>query len=102
MTQGLAAATSVNANPGDTLQYTLTATNNGTQALSTLFVSDSTTAFTGFVSASCPGPLPTGITACVVTVQPAVGAQGELKWTFTGSLASGAQLMVNYRVKVDQ
>jgi hypothetical protein len=37
-----------------------------------------------------------------VTTQPAVGAQGALKWTFTGSLASGAQLIVTYRVKVDQ
>jgi uncharacterized repeat protein (TIGR01451 family) len=102
VTQAIAAATSVNANPGDTLQYTLTATNNGTQPLSTLFVSDSTAAFTGFVSATCPGALPAGITACTVTTQPAVNAQGALKWTFTGSLASGGQLVVTYRVKVDQ
>ncbi|EJL84641.1 conserved repeat protein, partial [Polaromonas sp. CF318] len=102
ITQALPAATSVNANPGDTLQYTLTATNNGTQPLSTLFVSDSTAAFTGFVSATCPGSLPTGITGCTVTTQPAVNAQGALKWTFTGSLASGGQLVVTYRVKVDQ
>ncbi len=102
ITQAIPAATSVNASPGDTLQYTLTATNNGTLPLSTLFVSDSTTAFTGFVSAACPGTLPTGITGCTVTTQPAVGAQGALKWTFTGSLASGAQLIVTYRVKVDQ
>jgi uncharacterized repeat protein (TIGR01451 family) len=102
VTQAIAAATSVNANPGDTLQYTLAATNNGTQPLSTLFVSDSTPAFTGFVSTACPGALPTGITGCVVTTQPAVNAQGALKWTFTGSLASGAQIVVTYRVKVDQ
>lgn len=102
VTQAIAAATSVNASPGDTLQYTLTATNNGTQALSTLFVNDSTPAFTGFVSTACPGALPTGITGCVVTTQPAVNAQGALKWTFTGSLASGAQIVVTYRVKVDQ
>jgi uncharacterized repeat protein (TIGR01451 family) len=102
ITQAIPAATSVNASPGDTLQYTLTATNNGTLPLSTLFVSDSTTAFTGYVSAACPGTLPTGITGCTVTTQPAVGAQGALKWTFTGSLASGAQLIVTYRVKVDQ
>jgi len=102
VTQSIAAATSVNANPGDTLQYTLTATNNGTQPLSTLFVSDSTAAFTSFVSTACPGALPTGITGCTVTTQPAVNAQGALKWTFTGSLASGGQLVVTYRVKVDQ
>ena len=104
ITQALPAATSVNASPGDTLEYKLTATNNGTQPLSTLFVNDSTTAFTGFVSAACPLPaaLPAGITACAVTTQPAVGAQGALKWTFTGSLAPSAQLIVTYRVKVDQ
>ncbi|MFI5447720.1 hypothetical protein [Polaromonas sp. UC242_47] len=104
ITQALPAATGVNASPGDTLEYKLTATNNGTQPLSTLFVSDSTTAFTGFVSAACPLPasLPAGITACAVTTQPAVGAQGALKWTFTGSLAPSAQLIVTYRVKVDQ
>ncbi|MCZ8255687.1 MAG: hypothetical protein O9327_08495, partial [Polaromonas sp.] len=102
VTQVIPAATSVSANPGDTLQYTLTATNNGTLPLSTLFVNDSTPAFTGFVSTACPGALPAGITACTVTTQPAVGAQGALKWTFTGSLASGAQLVVTYRVKVDQ
>jgi uncharacterized repeat protein (TIGR01451 family) len=102
ITQALPAATSVNAKPGDTLEYKLTATNNGTQPLSTLFVNDSTAAFTGFVSAACPGTLPAGITACVVTTQPAVGAQGALKWTFTGSLAPSAQLSVTYQVKVDQ
>lgn len=102
VTQSLPTGISVNASPGDTLEYILTATNNGTQALSTLFVSDSTTAFTGFVSAACPGTLPAGITGCTVTTQPGVGTQGALKWTFTGSLASGAQLVVTYRVKVDQ
>ncbi|WP_318409293.1 hypothetical protein [Polaromonas sp. SM01] len=104
VTQALPAATSVNAKPGDTLEYKLTATNSGTQALSTLFVNDSTAAFTGFVSAACPLPasLPAGITACAVTTQPAVGAQGALKWTFTGSLAPSAQLSVTYQVKVDQ
>lgn len=101
VTQALPAATSVGANPGDTLQYTLTATNNGTQPLSTLFVSDSTTAFTGFVSTACPVTLPAGITGCTVTTEPTVGTQGALKWTFTGTLASGAQLVVTYRVKVD-
>ena len=102
VTQALAAATSVSARPGDTLQYTLTATNNGTRPLSTLLVSDSMPAFTGFVSASCPGALPPGITGCAVTTQPAVGAQGALQWTFTGSLAPGAQMAVTYKVKLDQ
>jgi len=42
LTQGGAAATAVSANPGDTLQYTLTATNNGAQSLATLVINDAT------------------------------------------------------------
>jgi uncharacterized repeat protein (TIGR01451 family) len=102
VTQALAAATTVSAKPGDTLQYTLTATNNGTKPLSTLLVSDSMSAFTGFVSAACPGVLPAGITGCAVTTQPAVGAQGALQWTFTGSLVPSAKVTVSYNVKLDQ
>ncbi len=101
-TQGGPAGTTVNANPNDTLQYTLTAVNNGSAALSTLVINDATPAFTTYLSAACPPTLPAVITACSVSIQPAVGAQGGLQWTFTGSLASGAQLAVTYRVKVDQ
>ena len=102
VTQGGASGTTTNANPADILQYTLTATNNGTQALSTLVVNDVTPAFTTFQSASCPGSLPAGISACNVSAQPAVGGTGSMQWTFTGTLASGGQLIVTYRVKVDQ
>ncbi|MGP8033066.1 MAG: SdrD B-like domain-containing protein [Steroidobacteraceae bacterium] len=100
VTQGGAAATAVNANPGDTLQYTVTATNNGTQPLTTIVINDATPAFTTFVSAACPATLPAGITACSVSTKPAVGASGALQWTFTGSLAAGAPLAVTYQVKV--
>jgi uncharacterized repeat protein (TIGR01451 family) len=100
LTQGGAAATSVNANPGDTLQYTLSATNTGAQSLATLVISDSTPAFTTFVSATCPAVLPAGISGCTVSTQPAVGASGALQWTFTGSLSSGAVLAVTYQVKI--
>ena len=102
ITQGFAAATAVSANPGDTLQYSLTAVNNGTQALNTLVVNDATPAFTTFVSASCPTTLPSGISACSISASPAVGAAGSLQWTFTGSLAPSAQLVVSYQVKVSQ
>ncbi|MDE1953281.1 MAG: DUF11 domain-containing protein [Betaproteobacteria bacterium] len=102
LTQGGAAATAVSANPGDALQYALTAVNNGTQALSTLVVSDATPAFTTFVSAACPATLPSGISACSVSTQPAAGASGSLRWTFTGSLAPSARLTVTYQVKVNQ
>jgi uncharacterized repeat protein (TIGR01451 family) len=100
LTQGGAAATAVNANPGDTLQYTLTATNNGAQSLATVVVYDATPAFTTFVAAACPATLPAGISACSVSTQPAVGASGVLQWTFTGSLAASASLVVTYQVKI--
>lgn len=102
LTRGGAAGTSVNASPGDVLQYTLAAQNQGSAALTTLVINDTTAAFTTFVSAACPGVLPAGISACTVTTQPAVGAPGALRWTFTGSLAPGAQLAVSYRVLLDQ
>ena len=94
------AATAVSANPGDTLQYTLTATNNGAQSLTTLVINDATPAFTTFVSAACPATLPAGITACSVSTEPAVGASGALQWTFTGSLAATGSLAVTYQVKI--
>ena len=100
LTQGGAAATAVSANPGDTLQYTLTATNNGAQSLATLVINDATPAFTTFVSAACPASLPPGISACSVSTQPAVGAGGALQWTFTGSLAASGSLAVTYQVKI--
>ncbi|MCY7371643.1 MAG: DUF11 domain-containing protein [Polaromonas sp.] len=104
VTQGGAGARSVNAAPGDTLLYSLNAVNNGTQSINALVVNDATPAFTTYVSAACPTPppLPSNITACSVTVQPAVGGQGALQWTFTGSLAPSAQLTVTYRVQVNQ
>jgi uncharacterized repeat protein (TIGR01451 family) len=86
--------------PGDTLQYTLTATNNGAQSLATLVINDATPAFTTFVSAACPATLPPGISACSVSTQPAVGAAGALQWTFTGSLAASGSLAVTYQVKI--
>jgi uncharacterized repeat protein (TIGR01451 family) len=95
-------ATSINADPGHTLEYTLNAVNYGTQSLLTLIINDATPAFTTYVSASCPSSLPAGIAACAVSTQPAVGGQGALQWTFAGTLIPGAQLMVSYRVKVDQ
>ena len=102
LTQGTAAGTSNNAVPGDTLQYQLTVSNPGSTPISQLTINDSTPAFTRFVSAACPATasLPAGLSACVVSQQPAVGAQGALLWTFTGSLAPGAQVIVSYQVTV--
>lgn len=102
ITQGGAAAVAVSAMPGDTLQYAVTAINNGSQNLASLFVSDATPAFTTYLSAACPATLPLAITACSISAQPAINGQGGLQWTFTGSLAPGAQLTVTYQVRVNQ
>lgn len=108
VTQGGAAATSVNAKPADSLQYSLTAVNNGTQALNAsvlkpLLINDATPAFTSYVggSALCPLTLPAGLT-CTAVSAPTAGAPGPLQWTFTGALLPGAQFAVTYQVRVDQ
>ncbi len=93
------------ARPGDELWYVIYATNRGTAALSNLVVNDATPAYTSFIEATCPTPLPTGITGCAVTQQPAVGGKGPVQWTFTGALPSGASgdlIDVYLKVKVDQ
>ncbi|MQR01206.1 DUF11 domain-containing protein [Glaciimonas soli] len=100
ITQNTNYGTASNALPGDTLQYQLTATNQGSAALNNVVVSDTTPSFTNYVIANCPTTLPTGLTACTVSTQPAVGGQGAVQWTFTGSLAPTAQTMVTYQVKV--
>lgn len=102
LTRGGGPAINVNATPGDVLLYTLTAQNQGNEPLTTLAIHDTTAAFTTYVSAACPGALPAGITACSITAQPAVGATGGVRWTLTGSLGPGAQVVVTYQVRLDQ
>ena len=95
-----AAGTNNAAKPGETLEYTITYTNNGTDPLATIVINDGTPAFTNFVLASCGAPLPANITACNVTTQPTVGAAGAIVWTLTGSLASTASGTVIFRVQL--
>ena len=102
ITHGGASGITANANPGETLQYILTAVNNGSTSLSTVSINDATPAFTTYLSAACPVTLPAVITACTVSMQPAVGAPGSVQWTFAGVLAPTGQLTVTYHVKVNQ
>ena len=102
VTQSTAFATSNSASPNDVLEYQLTVNNPSPGAVTVIVINDSTPAYTGFVSASCPGTLPAGVTACSVTAQPTVGAQGALQWNLTGSLGSGAQLAATYQIRVNQ
>ena len=97
LTTGTALGTNNNALPGNTLQYQLSLTNQGSSPLTTLLVNDTTPAFTTFLSAACPAPT---AVACSVSSQPAVGGQGGVQWTFTGSLASGDQTAVTFQVMV--
>jgi len=107
------AVSSETAQPGDTLTYTLTYTNPTAKAVSNVVVTDATPAYTTYVdpatldpqvNAKCVTPLPAGITACEVTTQPDAddGWMGQIQWTLTGSLNSGASGTLEYKVKVDE
>ena len=87
--------------PGDTITYTVAYQNNGDTPIGTIVISDATPAFTTFVSAGCSLPLPAALTACSVSTQPAVGGQGGLQWTLTGSLNPASTGQVVFAVKVN-
>ncbi|QJR14862.1 DUF11 domain-containing protein [Usitatibacter palustris] len=99
VTQGGAVGTSGNARPNDVLEYTITYTNSGSGAVSTIVVTDATPSFTQYLAALC-GTLPPGIT-CGVTSQPAVNGTGSIVWTLGGSLLSGGSGSVSYTVRVN-
>ncbi len=91
------------AQPGELLTYTITYTNTGSEALSTLVIDDATPGFTTFNSASCLLPLPANLTGCSASTQPAPGATGPIRWTFNpgDTLQSGASGQVQFLVTVD-
>jgi uncharacterized repeat protein (TIGR01451 family) len=92
--------TSNTAKSGQTLEYQVTYTNNGSTSIKDLVVNDATPAYTTFISATC-GTTPTSLGTCTA-VGPAVGSTGGIKWTFSaGTLASGASGTVIFRVIVD-
>jgi uncharacterized repeat protein (TIGR01451 family) len=101
VTQSGSYGTSNTALPGNTLQYQLTIVNQGSAALSTVVISDSTPAYTTFLSGACPGTLPSALTGCTLSA-PSAGATGALQWTFSGALAPGTQTTVTYQVTVTQ
>jgi uncharacterized repeat protein (TIGR01451 family) len=87
--------------PGTVINYTIAYSNHGSDALSTIKINDAAPAFTTFVSAACVLPLPAGITSCMVTTSPSVGATGQIEWTLGGSLYSGATGQVVFAIKVN-
>ena len=87
------------ARPGDTLSYTIAYSNPGPDPLSSITIQDATPPFTVFQSAAC-GALGAGLASCALTVQPAVGATGAIRWTLSGTLLAGASGSVTFRVRV--
>jgi uncharacterized repeat protein (TIGR01451 family) len=102
------------AKPGDTLEYRITYTNNGTTPISGLTVNDTTPQYTAFIAAqadttpatlaSCqkitpanPAPAPAVDCSAVQTE----GGTGALSWKFTGPLDPGASGTVLFTVKVN-
>lgn len=85
--------------PGETITYIITYKNNGSDDLKDVVIFDMTPSYTTFISAA-NSPLPANLTG-VVLVAPSVGSTGEIKWTFSGTLAPGAGGTVTFQVKVD-
>jgi uncharacterized repeat protein (TIGR01451 family) len=86
--------------PGGRINYTLTFTNQGSQAITSLRLSDASPAYTRFASAACLPPLAAGLSLCTVTTSPAVGGTGPVEWTLTGTLLPSASGQVTFAVDV--
>jgi uncharacterized repeat protein (TIGR01451 family) len=85
--------------PGANLTYTVVFTNDSSSPLSNLKIDDGTPAFTTFVSAVCPTVLPNNLTGCTIAT-PAVGASGNIQWTFAGTLGPSQTGSVTFVVKI--
>lgn len=87
------------ATTGDVLTYTITYENTGGTTLQQLKIVEPVPAFTTFKESAC-GTLAAGLAACTVSAQPAVGATGNVIWTFLGTLAPGATGTVRVKATV--
>ena len=87
------------ARPGDVLTYTITYRNLGPDPLQAIVIRDATPSFTVFDGANCD-VLGTGLTGCLLSSQPALGATGSLAWQLQGALAPGGSGVVSFRVRV--
>ncbi len=82
--------------PGEMITYTITYSNNGTEAISNIVVNDAVPAFTHNPVASCVLPLPANLTLCTPSIlYPAI------KWNMTGTLAPSQQGQVRFTVILD-
>lgn len=84
---------------GDTLTYTITYENTGGTTLHDLKIVEPIPAFTTFSEGTC-GTLGAGLASCTVSAKPAVGATGNVVWTFLGTLLPGATGTVRVKAAV--
>ena len=82
--------------PGETITYTITYSNNGTQPIGNIVVHDSVPAFTHSPIATCVMPLPANITVCT----PAITTP-SIQWNMTGTLAPSQQGQVRFSTTLD-
>ncbi|MCP5173930.1 MAG: DUF11 domain-containing protein [Moraxellaceae bacterium] len=82
--------------PGETITYTITYHNNGTEAISNIIINDSVPAFTHNAVASCVLPLPNNLTVCSPTI-----IVPQIRWNMTGTLAPSQQGQVKFSVTLD-
>ena len=87
--------------PGATLIYTVSYLNNGAEPISNIEITDMVPTYTTFASATYSTPLPNSLTGCTITA-PAVGATGQIVWTFTGTLQPGQSGTVTFTVTINQ
>ncbi|MBK8327548.1 MAG: DUF11 domain-containing protein [Moraxellaceae bacterium] len=82
--------------PGETITYTITYSNNGTEAISNIVINDSVPAFTENPIATCVMPLPANLTLCTPTIN-----APQIQWNMTGTLAPLQQGQVRFSVTLD-
>ena len=114
VTQGGSFGVNNQAKSGETLEYRVSYTNNGTTPISDMKINDTTPQYTSFVAAQA-GTTPASLTACrkntpanatpapsvACAVAQTAGGTGTLSWEFSGSLAPGGSGSVLFSVKVD-
>ena len=97
------------AKSGETLEYRITYSNNSTESLTNVVISDATPAFTKFVDATdsgtpasmlvCTKTTPAGTASCATSQ--ASGGTGAITFAFTGSLPPSTSAAVLFQVRVD-
>lgn len=114
VTQGGSFGVNNQAKSGETLEYRVTYTNNGTTPISDMKINDTTPQYTSFGAAQA-GTTPASLTGCrkntpanatpapsvACAVAQTAGGTGTLSWEFSGALAPGGSGSVLFSVKVD-